>query len=272
MLRTFLRTTLDHFPAAVQFLRNSRDLLDRRAPARMTPWGFRLAGHKMMASGAFEPVETALVRELLQEVDLLVNVGANIGYYCCHALSLGKPVIAIEPMAQNLHYLLTNIKNNGWAQQAEVYPVALGCRPDVLQIWGSGTGASLIKGWASIPENYVTLAPVLTLDRLLGDALSGKKALILADIEGAEYMMLQGASQILRNQPRPIWLMEITTTEHQPQGVDVNPYFGDTFALMFEAGYRAFIADGNHRELTRQDVVKISSQSQTPETHNIIFR
>ena len=79
-----------------------------------------------MAAGTLEPEETALVRKLLQEVDVLVNVGANVGYYCCHALSLGKPVIAVEPIAGNLHYLLANIRNNGWTAYAEVFPMANG--------------------------------------------------------------------------------------------------------------------------------------------------
>jgi len=45
---------------------------------------------------------------------------------CCHALSLGKRVIAVEPIARNVYYLLKNLRDNGWANQAEVYPVALG--------------------------------------------------------------------------------------------------------------------------------------------------
>jgi hypothetical protein len=146
MIKKILRTTLEHFPGSAQFLRNSRDLLDQRAPTRMTPWGFSLAGHEAMASGTFEPEETEIVRKLLQEVDVLVNIGANVGYYCCHALSLGKSVIAVEPIARNLHYLLTNIRNNGWSQQAEVIPVALGGRADILQMWGGGQVPRLSKG------------------------------------------------------------------------------------------------------------------------------
>ena len=243
MIRKIIRTTLEHFPVAAHFLRNSRDLLDQSAPAIKTPWGFTLAGHDAMATGTFEPEVTKVVRKLLQEVDVLVNVGANVGYYCCHALSLGKPVIAVEPIARNLHYLLTNIHNNGWSEQAAIFPVAVGSKTDILQIWGGGTGASLIKGWASIPESYVTQVPVLTLDRLLGDTLHGKKALVLVDIEGAEFMMLQGATQTLQNNPRPIWMMEITTSEHQPAGTVINPLFAKTFELFAGADYQAVTAD-----------------------------
>ena len=272
MIKKFLRTTLERFPVVTQFLRNSRDLLDQRAPTRMTPWGFTLAGHKAMAAGTFEPEETELVRKLLQEVDVLVNVGANVGYYCCHALSLGKPVIAVEPIARNLHYLLTNIQSNGWSQLAEVFPVALGSRTDILQMWGGGTGASLIKGWAAIHESYVTHVPVLSLDRVLGNAIKGKKALILADIEGAEFMMLQGAAQALQNEPRPIWMMEISTTEHQPEGTAMNPNFEKTFEVFFDCGYRAFTADAEAKKIEKSDVKDVVANRKRLTTHNFVFR
>lgn len=140
MIKSLLRNALNRFPAAALAYRNLRDQLDQRQPALKTPWGFTLAGHRAMASGEFEREETTVARRLLQEVDVLVNVGANVGYYCCHALSQGKPVIAVEPIARNLHYLLKNIRDNGWAQQAQVFPLALGATTDILPIFGGGRG------------------------------------------------------------------------------------------------------------------------------------
>jgi FkbM family methyltransferase len=200
-----------------------------------------------------------------------VNVGANIGYYCCHALSLGKPVIAVEPIARNIHYLLTNIRNNGWSDKAEVFPVGLGRKNDILQIWGGGTGASLIKGWASTPDSYVTKVPILSLDRILGNAIKAKKALILVDIEGAEFMMLQGASQSLNNDLRPIWMLEISTTEHQPKGVNMNPNFSGTFEMFFKFGYRARTADSAGIKLDSEDINAVMSGEKKLNTNNFIF-
>ena len=37
-----------------------------------------MAGSPLMASGRFEPAETGLVRKLLVDLDLFVNVGANV--------------------------------------------------------------------------------------------------------------------------------------------------------------------------------------------------
>jgi hypothetical protein len=143
-MKSLLKPLVERFPAISQFYRNSRDLLDRNQASLPTPCGFTLAGSPQMAAGTFEPEETQLVRQLLGEVDLLVNVGANVGYYCCHALSLGKRVVAIEPNARNLHYLLRNVIENGWSSQCEIFPVALAAQTDVLRMWGGGgTGASL---------------------------------------------------------------------------------------------------------------------------------
>lgn len=272
MIRALIRSAIERFPTAALFLRNSRDLLDRRDPPRMTPWGFTLAGHEAMAAGTFEPQETRLVRAPLQEVDMLVNVGANVGYYCCHALSLGKPVIAAEPIPRNLHYLLKNIRNNGWARQAQVFPVALGRDTDILEMWGGETGASLIKGWASIPESYVTLVPVLSLDQLLGNSLRDRRGLILVDIEGAELMMLEGAPRTLQHHPRPIWMMEISSREHQPTGFTVNPSFRQTFDVFFRCGYRAYTADERQDEVIEEIVDKVAGGQGTLPTHNFIFR
>lgn len=269
MLKKYIRK---RFPGLVQFRIDMRDWLDRRSPPRVTPWGFTLAGHEAMAAGTFEPDETSLVRQTLKEVDVLINVGANVGYYCCHALSMGIPVIAVEPINRNLHYLLTNILNNGWSQKVEVFPIALGASKNILEMWGGGTGASLVKGWASAPPEYVTHVPVLTLDRILGESIKGKRALILVDIEGAEFPMLQGAFETLRNDPKPIWIVEIASTEHLPKGTTMNPNYSKTFQLFFECGYSAVTANSRMDKIFQVDVDEVVSGAKKLQTHNFIFR
>lgn len=259
-----------YFPRIAALYRGVRDQLDGMEDPRLTPWGFKLAGNAAMVHGAFEPTETELVRKLLNEVDMLVNVGANVGYYCCHALSMGKPVIAFEPMARNLHYLCKNIKANGW-NGAEIFPIALSNNVDILEIYGGNTGASLVKGWAGISENHKTLAPCSTMDIVLGDRLMGKRALILIDIEGAEKWMLEGANLMLANDPKPIWLVEIVTKENQPHGVEINPNFTSTFQLFFQNGYDAFSADQGMRPITMEEVCLLAKGQLKADSYNFLF-
>ena len=260
------------FPRIARFCHNNLELLDRNSSAVKTSWGFSLAGNSMMASGLFEPEETQLIRGLLQEVECVINIGANVGYYCCHALSLGKSVIAVEPIDRNLHYLKRNMVENNWGQQIEIYPVALGSKTDVQKIWGSDTAASLIRGWAGIPESYVTQVPVLTLDRILGSSIASKKTLILVDIEGAEYGMLQGAVNTLVHVPRPIWMVEIGTTMHQPIGTIINPHLVETFRMFFERGYLAQSADADQLTVDMALVKSVARGEATFNSHNFIFR
>lgn len=113
---------------------------------------------------------------------------------------------------------------------------------------------------------------MLTLDRVLGNSLHGKRALILVDIEGAEYLMLQGAFNTLRSTPRPIWMMEILTTEHQPAGTTMNPYFAQTFEQFFAEGYRAVTADSFAKEIDAEWLERILGGNLKLGTHNFVFR
>lgn len=158
------------FPVTELFSKEARQqlrALHRRKTCRpvTTPWGFKFLGPEFISSGHFEAEETKLVRELLKDVDVLVNLGAHVGYYFYHALQMGKRVIAVEPNLNNAYYLLKNLRINGWSDHAEVFIAAVGSSPEVLEMWGSGTASSLIQGWAGNGP-LSTVVPVLTLDRV----------------------------------------------------------------------------------------------------------
>lgn len=214
-----------------------------------------------MERGEFEPHETHLVCELIKEVDVLINVGANIGYYSCLALHAGKSVIAFEPIPENLHFLLRNIKVNGWESRAQVYPIALSNDVGVLEIYGGGTGASLIEGWAQNPSDDMTLVPISTLDRVLAGQFNNEKVLFIIDIEGAEKMMLEGAATFINRSPKPLWIVEITSHQHQPQGVSVNPHLLGTFQLFWDAGYEAWAIEDNLRKVTPEEIQELMNSS-----------
>lgn len=265
-----VKPLVGRFPRIAAMYRGVRDQLDGMEEPQPTPWGFKLAGNAAMAQGIFEPIETELVRKLLNEVDVLVNVGANVGYYCCHALSMGKPVIAFEPMPRNLRFLCKNITANGW-NGAEIFPIALSNNVGILEIYGGDTGASLVKGWAGIPESYKTTVPCSTMDLVLNKRFEGQRALLLVDIEGAERWMLEGAGKMLANDPKPVWLVEIATNENQPAGVAINPNFVSTFELFFQNGYEAFSADQKMRPVTMEDVHLLSKGVLKADTYNFLF-
>jgi hypothetical protein len=108
-----------------------------------------------------------------------------------------------------------------------------------------------------MPLQYKSLVPVTTLDTVLQERFAGEKCFILADIEGAEYWMLQGAKKFLTMHPKPIWMVEVLVNEHQPEGTGINPYLLPTFKTFWEHGYVAWTAENNIRQIEEEEVKEI---------------
>jgi len=119
----------------------------------------------------------------LASADILVNVGANVGYYRCHALGMRKRVIAFEPIQRNLRHLYRNVTVNDWTD-IEIFPVALSDRAGVVKVYGGNTSASVIRGWAGTSEEYVTFAPSVEMDSIIGERLRGKRVAVIVDAKG----------------------------------------------------------------------------------------
>jgi len=268
-----MKPLVERFPRVVIFYRTLRDSRQYFDEPKDTPMGFKLVGNRLMQEGKFEPEETVIVNSLINNVDTVINVGANIGYYCCLALKQNKYVIAFEPINLNLKYLLRNIKANNWEDQVEVYPMALSNRKaGIIEIYGGGTGASLIRGWAGTPDKHVNLVPINTLDNILSHRLNNERCFILVDIEGAEQYMLEGSSSILDMDPKPIWMVEISVSEHQPKGVKLNPNLLSTFQVFWNHGYTARTANSENRVVSSSEIEEIVKTGvDTLHTHNLIF-
>jgi FkbM family methyltransferase len=223
----------------------------RQYPAKVTPLGFRLMGNGAMQNGGFEPNETRLLQRVAEDIDVFVDAGANVGYFVCLMRSLNKHVVAIEPLRKNLDYLFANLAENRWTD-VEVLPVGLAAEPGILEIYGGGTGASLIPNWAGASKVLRNTIPVNTLDNLLGTRFDGRRLFIKIDVEGGELDLLRGAQHALAMSPPAKWLVEICLTENHPDGC--NPDFAEVFGALWERGYKACSVEAGLRPVTPADV------------------
>lgn len=267
-----VKPVVEQFPFAATLYRHIRDRKVNSGEMKNTPMGFKFAGNLSMEQGSFESEEVAIAKRLLRNVEVFINVGANIGYYCCYALQSGKYTVAFEPIEKNVRGLCKNIQANRWGSNIEIFPIALSNDVSIVEIFGQDTGASLIRGWAgSSPYNSMSV-PANTADNVLGLRFQGKKCFVLIDIEGAEKMMLEGANFLLSASPKPAWMVEICSAEHQPKGVKVNPELLSTFELFWNKGYESWSADEQCRHIGLEEVRSISAGGKdTLHTHNFIF-
>ena len=268
LLRKLLRSVVELSPLLAALIREVRQQWHWKSKKpSQTPYGFRFIGDPTMENGTFEPEETKLLVNILKESDVLIDIGANVGFYTCIAQNMGKEVIAFEPIPQNLHLLFRNLRENQWTG-TEVWPIGLADKPEIIPIYGAHTGASVVPGWAGSSELWMQFIVVNTLDNVLAHRFHGKKLLIKVDVEGAEYSVLRGSALLLCHEPKPTWMIEIMLDIHR---LDPNPLFRETFEIFWNSGYEVRTADGTNRIVTLADVNRWLSLGKCDfDTHNWI--
>lgn len=199
---------------------------------RLVREGFRFASYEMAFSEEWEKEERALVAQYLPDCAALVDVGANNGFYSLLAAHLGKPALAIEPDAGNLVVLRANCHG----KQVEIVPAVLAEAEGEAVLYGDGDMASLDPDWQGVGRHFRQSVRALTLDGVLAGRWTQGRLLIKVDVEGAEALVLRGASATLRREPKPLWLIE--TLPQLPTGAE-NPAYGEAHRIMEDAGYVA---------------------------------
>lgn len=125
-------------------------------------------------------------QQRLRPGDLFLDIGANIGIYTILALDLGAEVIAVEPNARNAQRLRDNIALNGYA--ATVLEAAVSSEPGTVRI------TTHLDSYNHLVTEGGAEVAATTLDDLLGDRTA---AGVKIDVEGAERLVLEGASRAL---------------------------------------------------------------------------
>jgi FkbM family methyltransferase len=152
---------------------------------------------ELAVEGMHEPKLTAALRGLLRPGMVLVDVGANIGYFALLAarcVSPGGKVIALEPFPESYRLLQKNVKANGFGNVVTLQ-VAAGV--------AAGHAALYVyerANWNSLgPPRAGVIGAVPVRVEPLDVVLSGEERVdvVRMDVEGAEYDVLLGARGIL---------------------------------------------------------------------------
>lgn len=134
---------------------------------------------------------------------LFLDIGANVGAYAIWAAEAGCEVVAVEPDAWAVGQLAANLRLNGY--DAQVVRAAVTDQPgSVLMTSDLGVTNRIVEAGHAGPVDQVRAT---TVDELLGD----RRALgVKVDVEGAELLVLRGATRALAE--RRIALMQLEWT------------------------------------------------------------
>jgi FkbM family methyltransferase len=242
----------------------------REMQQKVTKMGFTFMGMQSMLDGTFEPEETNIILDSLKKTDVFIDIGANNGYFSCIANHQGVKTISIEPLPENLNILFSNLQINNW-NEAEIFPVGLGEKPMIIDLYGENTGASVLSNWAGNSTLIKRSIAISTLDIILGNRFLEENIFIKLDVEGYEFEVIKGAKLTLTRIPKPIWLIEICFTEHFNEGI--NPNYLNIFDLFWKNDYKAYTADTDQRIVIKEDVLRwIKNKKRDFGYANFIFK
>lgn len=163
-------------------------------------------GYKMVAGhedwlhfqyyDSYEPMTTKIISKLIKDGDVVVDVGANIGYYTLlFSRLVGKNgvVYAFEPGPTNFEFLEKNIELNGY-KNIVAEKKAVSDTAGIIKLYMHETN----PGGHTIKNAYENLKSIDVESITLQNYFSDKKiCFIKVDVEGAEDLVLKGAGRII---------------------------------------------------------------------------
>lgn len=163
------------------------------------PKRFKRTFRSYIISGVWEELTTEMFRRVIKKGDIVVDLGANIGYFTLLAARLvGKEgkVYAFEPEPVNYSLLLKNIEINGYKNIVPVQKAISSTTGTVrLFIDNEDSGGHTIRQYNDKME-FVEIESV-TLDDYFRDK-GHPINVIKMDIEGAEMAALSGMNRIIK--------------------------------------------------------------------------
>lgn len=200
-------------------------------------------------TGLFEPHSTEVVRKLVKSGDVVMDVGANIGYYSVILSRLvgecGK-VYCFEPTDHYSNVLQSNLDANN-TKNAELIKLGISNVRHTLDIQ-VGANSATLHSPGKVPLNFSERIELVSLDEWIENHEIKKIDFIKVDIDGHEPCFLAGAWNTLEKYD-PVLLLEVSHLHYLDAGVTA----WDFYDLLKSRGYRIYHEVNLAEIITKED-------------------
>lgn len=152
------------------------------------------AGNHGYWLGSYEYEKRRQFEQTLKEGDIILDIGAHVGYYTLLASILTGPsgrVFAFEPLPANIHFLRAHLALNQIHNVTLIEAAVSNENHTGRFTPGLGTSMGMLH-----PKGILEVECV-TLDGLMSEGRLPVADVIKIDVEGAELKVLQGAANML---------------------------------------------------------------------------
>lgn len=199
-----------------------------------------------IALGKFEPYLTKLVIDFLQPKMVVVDAGANIGYYTVLAAKKGCLVYAFEPNKYNYELLVKNIKLNKVEKLVKAFNLAVGDQNKKVKLYLSKENLGDHSIFESKNRRYEDATMVKLDDQLANTKID----FIKSDTQGAEEMVFTGGGNIIKKYG-PVMLFETWNRK-----INLDNYFIYSIDeyLQFRKTFKDFVGESTNVWATKKSL------------------
>lgn len=235
---------LDHIELDASEL---RVVLANGLKLRWRPEDIRTVPNILINHGDYEGEELALLQRLARSCAVVLDVGANIGWYSlhlAHALrETGVQIYAFEPIPRTFAELTHNIGLNGYGDTIHAFNHALGESAGTVEFYVpafTGSVAASQRPLFPQDDNAAVECRIVPLDTFVREQQLARVDLIKCDVEGSELFVLRGGLDTIARH-RPIIMLEML--RKWSAAFDYHP--NDIIALLRQFGYQCWsLEDG----------------------------
>jgi FkbM family methyltransferase len=205
--------------------------------ARLKPSTVMVLGHKLhlddkdslllSVNGVYEPLESRLFEKCIKPGDVVVDVGAHIGYYTLLAARAVGPqgcVIAFEPEHGNFALLRANVAENNYST-VRCLQRALSNRSGEQTLYLSTANTGDHRLYESGDNRVTDVVAVYRLDDLVPE-LGPKINVVKMDVQGMELAVLEGMKGLLAVNPDMLIFTEVSAEALGAAGTGMESLLG----------------------------------------------
>jgi FkbM family methyltransferase len=218
-----------------------------------------------------EEETTALFRQIVKPGDVVLDLGANIGYFtvlAAKAIGPGGRVFSFEPEPTNFRYLTKNIEINGF-DNVFAFQKAVSDSLGTTQLFvcDYDSGHHTINRYDGIraysrgrhSEVHSISIDTVTIDQFL-DGKTDRVDVIKMDVEGAEALALHGMRDTLRRNAHVRFIVEFFPLLMKNMGSSPQAF---AQSLLGDFGFTAYAIGREYAALDGdRNLVQIQSASQ----------
>ena len=239
-------------------------LVDNFIISHLKPTFAEVQGHKMFLDSkdslhlsineVYEPFETKIVKKEIKKGDVVLDIGANIGYYTLIFAKLvgeeGK-VFAFEPDPTNFSLLKKNVEMNSY-KNVVLIQKAVSNKTGKARLYLSEDNMGDHRIYDSHDGRKFIEIETISLDDYFKD-YNGKIDFIKMDIQGAEGGAIQGMFNLLKKNNNVKIITEFWPLGLKRFGMDPEEYL----KVLIEFGFKLYEINEQEKKIKPVNIPKL---------------